>query len=110
MIASEGMYIIRKLKFNTEKIIIDEDKFYEEFQDVFNKCQDDAIEKYGDDFTSKIFYGEIAQDKEYIDRLNCVLNKYRLQIDYYPRIKDKHGYWIIETVYLPVYVIESYKT
>ncbi len=34
-----------------------------------------------------------------------VLNKHNLQIDYYSRMKDKKGRWIIDDIYLPVLFI-----
>jgi hypothetical protein len=48
------------------------------------------------------FYSEIAQDIVFLEGLNKILNKYDLHIDFYPRIKDNNGYWIIDTVYLPI--------
>ena len=45
---------------------------------------------------------EIAQDLEPINMLNKTLNKYLIQIDYYPRIKHKNN-WILNVVYLPIY-------
>ncbi len=106
IIAAEGMYIIRKKVFDNKKIKIDEDKFFREFRNALFKIEDDAIKKYGIKFKSSFFYSTIAQDKKYINRLNKVLNKYKLHIDFYSRIKDSKGKWIIDTVYLPIYVIE----
>jgi hypothetical protein len=109
VIAEEGLYNIRKYEFDRKKIKIDEDDMYKNTRRVFNKIQDQAIEKYGTKFTASTFYSKIAQDREFIDVINKTLNKYKLQIDYYPRIKDKKGRWIIDDVYLPVYMTEIKK-
>ena len=109
VIAPEGMYIIRKHIPDGKKIRIDEDKFYNQARNVFEKVQEDAIEEYGDDFSNHTFYSDISQNKEYIDRVNEVLNKHHLHIDYYSRIRDRMNRWVIDTVYVPVYVIEPKK-
>ena len=33
-----------------------------------------------------------------------------MYIDYYPRLKDKKNKWVIDTIYLPIYVIEPRQT
>ncbi|QKF93879.1 hypothetical protein QKU48_gp0421 [Fadolivirus algeromassiliense] len=106
VIAPEGMYIIRKKKVDDTKIDIDEDEFYKETLNMMWKCQRESITKYGKTFTTKKFYSKIAQDKTYINNINKVINKYKLHIDYYPRIKDETNKWVIDTIYLPVYVTE----
>lgn len=107
VLAAEGMYIIRKHKVDNKALDIDDDKFFPAIRGAIHSCQDDAIDKYGDDFTNAEFYGNIASNTEYINRINKVLNRFDLHIDYYPRIKDDKGHWIVDSVYLPVYVIES---
>lgn len=106
VITPEGMYNIRKLVFDRKKIKINEDKMYSEMREVMKDAQNKAIEKYGTDFTTYEFYSKVTQDREYINMLNNILNKYKLQIDYYSRQKDEKGKWIIDTLYLPIYVIE----
>lgn len=106
VIAPEGVYNIRKLVFDLEKIFVNENKLFKQLQDVMGQAQFDSIEKYGEQFTTYEFYSKIAQDTKYIKMINKVLNKYRMQIDYYPRVKDDKGKWIIDTLYLPVCVIE----
>lgn len=106
IIAAEGMYIIRKLKHDNQKIEINENNFYKEMTKLFRKLQDNAIKKYGEKFSRKKFFNVIAQDVSYIGKVNNLLNKFKIHVDYYPRIKsDKR--WIIDTVYLPVYVVEQ---
>jgi hypothetical protein len=106
IIAPEGIYIIRKYKFNNKKIHINENKLYDEFDDELYEAQHDAIDKYGTKFSKELFYEKIAQDRHYIDIMNKVINKYDLHIDYFPRIKDKNNKWVVDTLYLPIYVVE----
>lgn len=84
-----------------ETIDIDENAFYKEYINIFSEIQKDAIKEYGVDFTKEEFYSEIAQDMslKYIDRFNKVLNKYEINIDFYPRKKDGK-FWYIDTVFL----------
>lgn len=106
VITPEGMYIIRKYNQNGKKIRLNEDKLFKQSMNTFETVQADAIEEYGENFSNDTFYSEIAQDTEYIDKINKTLNKFDIHIDYYPRIKDKLGRWIIDTIYVPVYVTE----
>jgi len=107
IIAPEGMYIIRKKNVDDKLIKINEDVFYNDAMNIMWKCQKNAIKKYGTKFTTETFYSEIAQDKSYIFAINDIINKYKIHIDYYSRIKDSHDKWIIDTMYLPVYVLET---
>ena len=109
VIAPEGMYIIRKKEVDEKKIKINENKFFNETNKIMWKCQRESIEKYGKKFTTSEFYSKISQNRTYIDSINKVIHKYGLHIDYYSRIKDTKKAWIIDTVYLPVYVIEPKK-
>lgn len=105
VIASEGMYILRKLNFDGKIISFDEDKFYKKIRRLYNNIQDSALSLYGSDFSLSTFYNDIAQNKSFINKLNIFLNEYSLHIDYYPRIKDKNK-WIIDTIYLPIFIFE----
>lgn len=107
VITPEGMYNIRKKIFNKKKINIDKSELYKKYLNVFYSQQEKAISKYGKNFNTKTFYKKIAQDKTYINNINKVLNKFSLHIDYYPRSLSYKNKWIIDTVYLPVYVIEK---
>lgn len=107
VIAPEGMYIIRKLVRDDKKININEDKFFRIISKHYAKVQHEAHLKHGHKFSTERFYSVIAQDKSFINKLNIVLNKFSIHIDYYSRIKDSEGRWIIESVYLPVYVVEK---
>ena len=66
-----------------------------------NKDSEDIIEKLDN---------LIDQNKTTINKLNSILTKYQMYIDYYPRIKDKKNKWVIDTIYLPIYVVEPKKT
>lgn len=106
IIAPEGLYIVRKLVIDDQKIKVDEDKLYKEVIGMMWKCQKEAIKKYGTNFSKNTFYSVISQNRTYIDSINKILHKYKLHIDYYSRIKDDQNHWIIDTLYLPVYVTE----
>lgn len=105
VLAAEGMYNIRKLIFDRKKIKINEDEMFEELQELYPEIQSDAIIKYGSEFKTKYFYEKIAQNMNYINKLNKSLNKYEIQIDYYPRTFE-HGKWIITDLFLPIYITE----
>nr|QBK88959.1 MAG: uncharacterized protein LCMiAC02_00520 [Mimivirus LCMiAC02] len=109
VITSEGMYVIRKHKFDDKKIKINENKLYKDMYRTHKHVQKKAIKKYGTKFTPHEFYSNIAQNKTYIDILNNVLKKYQLFIDFYPRTLDKKNKWIIDTIYLPIYITEPSK-
>jgi len=102
VITSEGLYNIRKINLEHNKIDINEDAMFKDFNDNFMKIQKKYIDKYGINFSTNIFYNKIAQDLEPINMINKILNKYLIQIDYYPRIKHKNN-WILNVVYLPIY-------
>jgi hypothetical protein len=103
VITSEGLYNIRQINLFDEKIIIDEDKLYIEYNKISRKIQELGIEKYGTDFTDEIFFSKISQDKDLLNKMNTVLNKFNLHIDFTSRIKTENKQWIIDTIYLPVY-------
>lgn len=102
VVTSEGLYNIRKTKLDHEKIFVNEDKLFRDYNYIFERIQDQVIEKYGTNFTTEKFYKKIAQDRTYFEKFNEILNKYQIQIDYYPRIKYK-SQWILDKVYLPMY-------
>lgn len=106
VISAEGLYNIRNLKLDEKKIKVNEDKMYKELSKTMNRSQNEAIEKYGDNFTDRKFFKEIAQNTDYINMINKCLEKYNIYIDYYPRVKDETGDWIIDTLYMPIYVVE----
>lgn len=109
VIAAEGLYIIRKENRNNKKIRINEDQFYKKFINLQQNLQYTAIDKYGTKFTTAKFHSTIAQDTSYMNKLNKLLNQFQFHIDYYPRIKDSSGNWIIDTIYLPVFSVEPKK-
>lgn len=110
VLAPEGLYIIHKFVVDDKKIKINENKLYREINKTMWLQQRQAIKKYGLNFNSHKFYSEIAQNKTYINNLNKVLNKFQLNIEYHSRIFDKDSNsWIIDTIYLPIYVIEPLK-
>ena len=107
VVTSEGIYNIRKLIFNEEKININENKLLDKMRKTLEIIQDLAIEKYGIKFTDHFFYSKIAQDKTYINMYNDSLKEFKLFVDFFPRSLDKNGSWILEEIYLPIFIIEK---
>ncbi|ARF09323.1 hypothetical protein Catovirus_2_272 [Catovirus CTV1] len=106
VIAAEGLYNIRTNSLDKSKIKINEDLMYKSLTKLMQNLQSDAIEKYGIEFSTQFFHSKIAQDFTFINGINKLLEKHNLHIDFFPRIKDEFGNWIIDTIYLPIYVIE----
>ena len=104
IITPEGMYNIRKKNLDFRKIEIDEDKLYSAFNRNFSKIQSAAINKYGTNLNTYKFYSAVAQDISFVTSLNIILEDFDIYIDYFPRTKDITGKWIIDDIYLPVYV------
>ena len=100
IVTAEGLYNIRKTTEDLGDIRIDEDALFKKYQKVFSKIQNDSIDEYGTNFNTQTFYAKIAQNTKYIDKLNNTLNKFKIQVDYYPRKRDMDGRWIIDTVFL----------
>lgn len=100
VVASEGLYNIRKNTSNYENIIIDDDELFKKYQIIFTKVQKNSIRKYGTSFTTNKFFSDISQNTKYINDINIVLNKFNIHIDYYPRKKGKNNIWYIDTVFL----------
>jgi hypothetical protein len=103
VITSEGLYNIRNKNLSGDKIRIDEDKLFFEYNKITKKIQETAIRKYGNNFTNQIFYSKIAQDVKLINKINDIVNKYEIEIDFVPRVFDKKENWVIDTIYLPIY-------
>ena len=103
VITSEGLYNIRDKHLKGDKIKIDEDQLFFEYNDISRKIQELGIKKYGSKFTNEIFYSKIAQDVQLINKINDIINKFDIYIDFIPRIFDNKENWIIDTIYLPIY-------
>lgn len=102
VVTAEGLYNIRKKDLNHEKIFVNEDKLFRDYIYIFEIIQDNVINKYGTKFSTEKFHSKIAKDQQYFIKFNEILNKYSIQIDFYPRIKHK-SQWILNKVYLPIY-------
>lgn len=100
IVTAEGLYNVHKYSTSATNINIDDDDLFKKYDRVFNKVQEGSIRKYGTKFDTNKFYSVIAQDLEYITQINLVLNKFDIQVDFYPRKRDKNGNWIIDTVFL----------
>ena len=118
IIAPEGIYIIRKNNFNRKNISVDYDIMISELDEIFTLCYNDSYVKYSSiNYTKhkvndeiklpeKFFYNKISTNYEYIDKINKVLIKYDIFIDYYARTYfDKTDFtsnqWIFDDIYLP---------
>lgn len=103
VVAPEGLYVIRKKVMNNKPIKIPLNyKTKKIIDQAENKAQVNAIKKYGTKFTTEKFYQKIAQDKTAIKQFNQVLNQHGIHIDYFPRKKNRHNKWYLDTVYLLV--------
>lgn len=109
VITPEGLYNIRKYNFNNNKIIIDEDLFNNDIEDVYLDCYEDSYIKYKTLKINEInFYKYISNNLEYIYKINKVLEKYDISIDFISRIKSKKIFkdykskWIIPNIFLPI--------
>ena len=111
VISPEGIYNIRKYLFNRDKIRLDFEIFFSELEDTYIDCFQDSmmdysqlkeIEKVNGFFKipEKIFYKNISTNLEFIKRINYVLEKYDITIDFYPRVKLNNK-WIFPSIYLP---------
>ena len=111
IIAPEGIYNIRKNIFNRNKIKIDYDIFLSEMEDLYIECYQDSMADYSDlkelkkinghyKIPENIFYKNIANNLEFIKRINSSLEKYDVTIDFHNRIYLNEK-WIFPTIYLP---------
>lgn len=111
VIAPEGIYNIRKFTFNRDKIRLDQDIFLSELEDTYIECYQDSMLDFSDlkeiekingfyKIPEKIFYKQISINLEFIKRINYILEKYDITIDFYPRVKLNEK-WIFPTIYLP---------
>lgn len=118
IVAPEGIYIIRKNNFNRKNISVDYDIMINELEEIFTQCYNDSYTKYSSinynkhkindeiKLPEKIFYNKISINYDYIDKINKVLVKYDVFIDYYARTHfDKTDFtsnqWIFDDIYLP---------
>jgi hypothetical protein len=102
VMTSEGLYNITKKNIDNKKIEVDEDKFYDEMKIVIRNIHIKAIHIHGVKFTTYKFYSQIAQDTQFINTINDSLNKFGLKIDFFPRIRDTKGSWVVDTIHLPI--------
>ena len=103
IIAPEGLYNIRKLNNCSKgRINIDESEMQKRYDKISAKIQREACHKYGTEFSNEHFYSVIAQQTPLaIDRINKVLGKYNLFVDFFPR-KKSGTVWYIGTVFLRI--------
>jgi hypothetical protein len=111
VITSEGVYIIKTTGIGIDdKIILnDENKIFRELENIQFEIQNKALDKYGRNINSDIFYNKVAQDKEFINEFNKYLKKYNIRITYKPRILNKKKEWVIDSLYIKVNPIQPIK-
>jgi uncharacterized protein (DUF1499 family) len=119
IISPEGIYIIRKNNFNNKNITVDYDIMISNLEEIFLECYNDSYNKYSFidyqkyiinkeiKLPDKIFYDNIAINYEYINKINKVLIKYDIFIDYYARIFFNKSNiftnkWILDDIYVPL--------
>ena len=118
VIAPEGLYIIRKNNFNRKDISVDYDIMINDLEEIFLECYNDSYIKYSSinykEYThnneiklpENFFYNEVSINYIYIHKINKVLIKYDIFIDYYARTYyGKTDFatnkWIFDDIYLP---------
>ena len=119
IIAPEGIYIIRKNNFNRNPIHVDYDIMIGDLEEIFLECYNDSYLEYStinynDLKTNKeiklpdsFFYKEVSVNYEYIYKINKILQKYDIFIDYYARVlfdkpKIYTKKWIFDNIYVPL--------
>lgn len=118
VIAPEGIYIIRKNNFDKKNINVDYEIMIDDLEEIYKECYKESYLKYSHinykklkvngeiKLPDEIFYEQISKNYEYINKINNVLVRYDLFIDYYARI---HFYisntntdkWIFDNIYVP---------
>jgi hypothetical protein len=111
IVAPEGIYIIRKNNFNSNKIKIDYSLFVSRLLNIYKKCYMMSVKDYSYIKTKVFdnnllipkekFYNDISNNFKYIDIINELLVEYDIYIDYYPRSKIKKNEWIFKDIYIP---------
>ncbi len=115
VLAPEGVYLIHKYIFNREPIKIDYFIFIDELDYELRECYLDSKKEYSKLNYKKLmrnneikipdsyFYNDISKNFNYVNRINLLLSRYDLFIDFYPRIKlNKSKNWILPDIYLPI--------
>lgn len=118
VVAPEGLYIIRKNIFDRNNISVDYDIMINELEKIFLECYNDSYDKYSTinyekylldeeiKLPENYFYNKISINYDYINKINKVLIKYDIFIDYYARLFFNKSYfttnkWIFDDIYLP---------
>lgn len=118
VVAPEGLYVIRKNNFNRKNISVDYDIMIDKLEEIFMQCYNDSLIKYSElnysqhkvngeiKLPNEYFYNKIAVNYDYINKINKVLIKFDIFIDYYARThydKTKFAFneWIFDDIYLP---------
>lgn len=99
----EGMYVImaltKKIKLKSER------KFYNDAIEAIFDINEMAIKKHGKRIKRDYFYKSVVPDLKWVNEFNKFLKMYNFYVAYQPRIKIKNQ-WVVDTLYLPVSVVE----
>lgn len=106
VVSAEGLYNIRKKTLDMKNINVSRKNLANDYLETSKKIQKEYIRKYGTNFNTNKFYSKISQDTQFIEEINNILDKYEIRIDYFPRVK-KNNKWVLDTIYLPVFVVEE---
>lgn len=115
VLAPEGLYIIHKYILNKQPLKIDTFIFADDLDYEMRECYLDSKKEYSKINYKKLmrnnevkipesyFYKNISLNFDYVNRINFVLSKYDLYIDFFPRIKLPNSKnWILPDIYLPI--------
>jgi len=101
VITSEGLYCIRKNKWNNEKIKIDKNIFIKKINGVIDECEKIITNNFSHKkITYNYFYKKIMPNIEIIKLLNTELEFFNITIDFYGRNLLKNKY-VLSNIYLP---------
>jgi hypothetical protein len=105
VVSPEGIYIIKNI--SRHKYIYKTMDDYVKISNIISKLIKNELlnsyDKYEDTFTTEFFYNIIAQNNEFITRLNIELKQFNIIISYYPKQQNKMNNWVYGSMYLEFY-------
>ena len=111
VLTPEGIYNIRKLNFNKNKIKLNYDIFTTDLEEIYSIYHEEIKYLYSSyivdwyiDTDIKIpentFYSFIHKNFDFIVKINEFLEKYDITVDFYGRTAFKNK-WVIPNIYIP---------
>ena len=104
--APEGIYNIGFIDKNNKEFFNDfnnkskKNKILDNIKQCLKNIHSEVYDKYENFFNLDKFYNTIAEDYDFIEKLNKCLNNYNIYIKYYPIQKDINDEWVYGTIYL----------